>query len=100
MAIETRSSCGQMQAQGQRLAEHPLLVFLAERSRLADRAGPLFGSGGALQPRGNPFARRLVQVPAPSPGRPAVRAVANGAASRAPESRPGKGASHSPATSR
>src|SRR2546422_5173857 len=63
LLAESQTSRGQVQAQGQRLAEHALLVLLPERTRLADREGPVLGRGGALQSRCGPLARLLVQVP-------------------------------------
>src|SRR5436305_13431696 len=51
-----------MEAEGQGLAEYPLLVRLAERLHLADASRPFGRKGSAFEPRRGPFAREVVEV--------------------------------------
>src|SRR5438132_739355 len=55
-------SRGQMEAEGQSLAEYPLLVRLAERLHLADAPGPLGRKGSAIEPCRGPLAGEIVEV--------------------------------------
>src|SRR5438876_2840424 len=51
-----------MEAEGQCLAEYPLLVRLAERLHFADAPGPFGRNGSAVEPRRGPLARQVVEV--------------------------------------